>query len=135
MSAAAQQQAPAADRDAAGYDEAKRLARSERAEDRRRLAESETARPEILYFLAADPAVEVRRAIASNPATPRQADLVLAGDSDPSVRESLAAKIARVLPQLTRGEQDSVYRTTVQVLEMLARDQATLVRHVLAEAM
>lgn len=117
------------------YDESKRLARSERTEDRRRLAESQSVRPEILYYLAADPAVEVRRAIASNPATPRQADLVLAGDSDQGVRETLAAKIARVLPHLTQGEQDSVYRTTVQVLEKLARDQAVHVRRILAEAL
>lgn len=135
MSAAAKQQDSAAAGDGIGYDEAKRLARSNSAEDRKRLAESETARPEILYFLAADPAVEVRRAIASNPATPRQADLVLAGDSDQSVRESLAAKIARVLPHLSRGEQDTVYRTTVQVLEKLAQDQATHVRRILAEAL
>ncbi|MCC7046624.1 MAG: DUF2336 domain-containing protein [Alphaproteobacteria bacterium] len=117
------------------YDEAKRLARSKDAADRQRLAESESSLPEILYFLTADPAVEVRRAIASNPATPRQADLVLAGDSDPGVRESLAAKIARVLPHLSRDEQDTVYRTTVQVLEKLASDQATHVRRILAESL
>lgn len=125
----------AAARPAPGYDEAKRLARSNDTADRRRLAESESSLPEILYFLTADPAVEVRRAIASNPATPRQADLVLAGDSDPGVRESLAAKIARVLPHLSRDEQDAVYRTTVQVLEKLANDRATQVRQILAESL
>ncbi len=135
MSHAAKQAEAPEDRERRAYDEAKRLARSEHTADRRRLAESQSARPEILYYLAADPAVEVRRAIASNPATPRQADLVLAGDTDQSVRESLAAKIARVLPHLTQGEQDSVYRTTVQVLEKLARDQATHVRRILAEAL
>ncbi|MCC6469186.1 MAG: DUF2336 domain-containing protein [Alphaproteobacteria bacterium] len=118
-----------------GYDEAKRLARSTDATDRQRLAESESSLPEILYYLTADPAVEVRRAIASNPATPRQADLVLAGDSDQGVRESLATKIARVLPHLSRDEQDAVYRTTVQVLEKLANDQAAHVRQILAEAL
>jgi len=117
------------------YEDAKRLARSEREQDRMRLAESQEMRPEILYFLAADPAVEVRCAIASNPATPRQADLVLAKDTDQRVRESLAAKIARILPHLSPDEHDSVYRVTVEVLETLARDQTTQVRAILSEAL
>lgn len=117
------------------YEEAKRLARSEHEHDRMRLAESAEMRPEILYFLAADPAVEVRCAIASNPATPRQADLVLAKDRDQRVRESLAAKIARILPHLSPDEHDSVYRVTVEVLETLARDQDTQVRAILSEAL
>jgi hypothetical protein len=117
------------------YEDAKRLARSEDEQDRMRLAESAEMRPEILYFLAADPVVEVRCAIASNPATPRQADLVLAKDTDQRVRESLAAKIARILPHLSPDEHDSVYRVTVEVLETLARDQATQVRSILSEAL
>lgn len=121
--------------DGIGYEEAKRLARSDRPEDRMRLAESESVKPEILYFLAADPAVEVRCAIASNPATPRQADLVLAKDSDLRVRETLVSKISRILPHLSAGEQDQVYRLTVEVLETLARDQAVQVRAMLSEAL
>ncbi len=117
------------------YEDAKRLARSDREQDRMRLAESQEVRPEILYFLAADPAVEVRCAIASNPATPRQADLVLAKDRDQRVRESLATKIARILPHLSPDEHDSVYRGTVEVLETLARDQTTQVRAMLSEAL
>lgn len=117
------------------YEEAKRLARSEREQDRMQLAESAEMRPEILYFLAADPAVEVRCAIASNPATPRQADLVLAKDRDQRVRETLAAKIAHILPDLSADEQDSVYRLTVEVLETLARDQTVQVRAMLSDAL
>ena len=117
------------------YEDTKNLARSDQEADRLRLAESREMRPEILYFLAADPAVEVRCAIASNPATPRQADLVLAKDADQRVRESLAAKIARILPHLSPDEHDSVYRVTVEVLETLARDQTTQVRAILSEAL
>lgn len=117
------------------YDEAKRLARSTSEDDRRRLAEMRSMPPEILFYLAGDAAADVRRAIAANPDTPRQADLVLARDDDPGVRESLAAKIARVLPDLSPDEHDTIYRMTVQVLETLARDQASRVRAVLAEAL
>ncbi|MCK6449930.1 MAG: DUF2336 domain-containing protein [Alphaproteobacteria bacterium] len=117
------------------YDEAKRLARSDNEAERRRLAETRSMPPEILFYLAGDAAAEVRRAIAANPGTPRQADLLLATDHDQQVRECLAAKIARVLPDLSPREHDSIYRMTVQVLETLARDQATRVRAVLAEAL
>ncbi len=117
------------------YDEAKRLARSDNEGERRRLAETRSMPPEILFYLAGDEAAEVRRAIAANPGTPRQADLLLATDHDQQVRECLAVKIARVLPDLSPREHDSIYRMTVQVLETLARDQATRVRAVLAEAL
>jgi len=127
--------APRESADDVGYDDAKRLARSDSEADRRRLAESRSVRPEILFYLAGDAVADVRRAIAANPDTPRQADLVLARDDDQAVRECLAAKIARVLPDLTPSEHDSIYRMTVQVLETLARDQATRVRAVLAEAL
>ena len=127
--------APRPSSDAVAYEEAKRLARSPDADDRRLLAEARVINPELLYYLAGDPLPGVRRAIAANPATPRQADLVLAKDDDQTVRECLAAKIARVLPHLSRDEHDSIYRLTVQVLETLARDQATHVRRILSEAL
>ncbi|MBM3564763.1 MAG: DUF2336 domain-containing protein, partial [Alphaproteobacteria bacterium] len=78
---------------------------------------------------------EVRRAIAGNEASPMHADLLLARDADESVRGGLAAKIARIAPGLTAPEQDRIRKMAYEAVEILARDQATRVRHVLAEAL
>ena len=71
---------------------------------RARLAERQDVRPEIHYFLAEDPASQVRCKIAANRATPGQADLLLARDSDESVRLLLARKISILLPELDAAE-------------------------------
>jgi len=63
----------------------------DKAEDvRRDLASRADVEPEILYFLTEDPSAEVRRRIAANKATPVQADLLLARDTDQEVRGDLA---------------------------------------------
>lgn len=94
-----------------------------------------SVKPEILYFLAEDPAPEVRRVIATNMATPVQADLLLAGDADDDVRSDLAEKIASLSPGLSADEQDRVRQLTYETLEILARDQVTRVRQILAETL
>jgi FMN phosphatase YigB (HAD superfamily) len=80
------------------YDEAKQLVRHDDPKVREELARRRDVRPELLYFLAEDGAAEVRRAIAGNASTPRQADLLLARDGDPAVRTGVVQKIAMVLP-------------------------------------
>lgn len=117
------------------YDTAKRLAVSADAGERRRVAGSATTRPELLYFLANDRSAEVRREIARNSATPRQADLLLVKDPDEEVRGSLAAKIAALAPTLAAAQLGQIERMTLEVLEALARDQATAVRQVVAETL
>ena len=117
------------------YDEAKELARHEDTEIRLKLARRRDVRAEILYFLADDPSTEVRRAIANNESTPKLADLVLAKDSDQDVRTDLATKISKLAPGLSADEQDRVRQAAYQTLEILARDQATLVRKILAETL
>lgn len=117
------------------YDEAKELARDGDAAVRSHLAGRTDLKPELLYFLAEDSEPSVRRAAALNQALPRQADLMLAGDSDTEVREGLAGKIAKLAPGLTANEQDKLHRLTYEVLETLARDQATRVRQILSEAL
>ncbi|MEI7609930.1 MAG: DUF2336 domain-containing protein [Rhodospirillaceae bacterium] len=87
----------------------------------------------MLYYLASDLRPEVRREISSNPATPRQADLLLSEDRDVAVRSGLARKIARIAPDLSSERQHQIERLTLQVLERLARDQATEVRQILSE--
>ena len=62
----------------------------------------------------------MRREIVANKATPRQADVLLAGDTDDQVRCDLALKIARLLPDLKPDEQTRVRELTLQALEILA---------------
>ncbi|RTR19564.1 DUF2336 domain-containing protein [Azospirillum griseum] len=102
---------------------------------RRKVAEHPKTRPELLYFLAADAAAEVRRAIATNAGTPRQADLMLAKDREVMVRSAVAQKIARLMPELSANQAAQIEKLTVECLETLARDQATEVRGILAEAL
>ncbi|WP_395458549.1 DUF2336 domain-containing protein [Azospirillum melinis] len=121
--------------DPADYESAKRMVQSEDPAVRRKVAEHPKTRPELLYFLAADAAAEVRRAIATNAGTPRQADLLLAKDREVMVRQAVARKIARLLPELSADQAMQIERLTVECLETLARDQATEVRGILAEAL
>lgn len=127
--------APDLDGERLTYDEAKQLARSEDPEVRRRLAARPDVVPEILYYLAEDPELAVRREIATNTSAPAQANLLLAGDADETVRSGIAAKIARLAPGLSAEEQDRLRRTTYEALQLLARDQVTRVRQILAEAL
>ena len=117
------------------YADAKRLASDGDVKERRALAARGDVRPEILYFLAEDPVAEVRREIAVNDGAPRHADLVLARDADAAVREELAAKIARLTPELMPHIRGNLYKLTVQALEVLARDQVVRVRQLVAEAL
>ncbi|MHA1599178.1 MAG: DUF2336 domain-containing protein, partial [Alphaproteobacteria bacterium] len=117
------------------YEDARDLVQHEDADVRRELAGRADVKAEILYFLASDDAPEVRHAVAVNAATPRHADLILAGDDDDEVRVGLAEKIALLAPGLTENEQDTIRRMTYEALEILARDQVTRVRQVIAEAL
>lgn len=117
------------------YEDAKQRARSPDPEVRRRLAAEPDLRPELLYYLAADAVPAVRCAIAANPATPRQADRLLAGDGQEAVRGALGDKIARLVPTLPADQVGRIERLTLEILETLARDQAVTVRRILAEAL
>ncbi|MCH9019850.1 MAG: DUF2336 domain-containing protein [Proteobacteria bacterium] len=118
---------------AAAYDEAKAVARHADSEVRRGLASREDAQPEILYYLAEDESPVVRRAIAINPSTPRHADRMLAEDVDDEVRCELARKIGRIVPRLSQEVRKQIQRLTLEILEILARDQLPRVRHIVAE--
>lgn len=117
------------------YEEAKRLARHPDAAKRRRVAAERRTRPELLYFLATDQSAEVRSAIAANDGTPPQADRLLAEDRDEAVRGELARKVARLLPGLPEGGQVEARRRVVEIVEILARDEAVRVRQVVAETL
>ena len=117
------------------YEDSKRLARDENQEVRARLALREDLRPEILYFMAEDDSAQVRGRIAANRATPRQADLILARDRDEAVRQKLADKIADLLPELDAGGQEQAQKYLIEVIEILAQDQAVRIRQIIAETL
>jgi uncharacterized protein (DUF2336 family) len=115
------------------YEDAKRVARSGEAAERARLAARTGMAPEILYYLAADKASPVRVAVASNDSTPPQANALLAGDADETVRVALARKIAALSPSLDQNEQDRLSRLTWETLARLVNDTAVQVRAAIAD--
>lgn len=117
------------------YEDQKRLARDPDPAVRAALAADPEARPEILYFLAEDTDPEVRRQVAQNEGAPRQADLLLIDDCDDKIRTDLAAKIARLTPDVPPDRRTILYKLTVQALEALAEDQMVRVRAILSNAL
>lgn len=118
-----------------GYEEARELAAADDPAVRAELAARSDVQPEILYFLAEDVSPEVRRRVARNDHAPAQANLLLAADRDEGVRGDLAAKLARLVPGLSDDDQEKLRRMTCETLEILARDQITKVRRILADAL
>jgi len=112
------------------YEQARELAANPAADTRLALAGRNDIPPEILYFLASDPFVAVRRAVASNPLTPGRGNLLLADDLEEEVRQALATKISRIKPQ--NGKERTLTR---QVLDRLTKDRVAQVRAVIAEAL
>lgn len=117
------------------YDKAKALAASSDAAERLKLARRADTQPEILYYLAVDEAEAVRRAIAENEATPGQAHLLLANDASSDVRHRLAAKVARLLPDMSEDEAGKARELAIQTLELLAQDELARIRAALSEAL
>ncbi len=97
------------------------------------LATRPDARPEVLYYLAEEGTADVRRAVATNDATPIQADKILSNDDDDEVRTELARKIGRILPDLAKAEKAQIRDCAIVVIETLARDTLPKVRAILSE--
>jgi uncharacterized protein (DUF2336 family) len=100
---------------------------------RARLAERTDTPPELLFFLANDPAIAVRAAIAANAATPPLADQVLARDSEPGVRRVLARKLASLAPLLNPESTDRQRRASWEALCLLIHDEVVAVRAAVTE--
>jgi len=122
-------------KDTLSYQEMQKLASHEDLTIRCQLAERKDLKPEILYFLAEDDHREVRLRIATNPTTPRQADLLLASDDDEGVRLELIEKIAKLSPGVSQAIQSKIQSLTYDALKVLSRDQATRVRQILSETL
>jgi uncharacterized protein (DUF2336 family) len=114
------------------YKQMQELASHEDVNVRCILAQRQDIRPEVLYYLAEDEAVEVRRYVALNPSTPRQADLLLASDREEGVRLRLTEKIANLAPDVSEAERDKIQALTFEALMVLSRDQAVKVRQILS---
>ena len=75
----------------------------------------------------------MRVKIAANTATPRQADKILARDTDDEVRKVLAQKIGRLIPGISETESEKLQQLTFEVLKILAQDHVAEVRQIVAE--
>ena len=115
------------------YEEARGALEAQSAEAKAALAARDDAPPETLYYLASATEAAIRARVAANPATPRQADLLLTADVDEGVRAELARKIGRLLPELDPHSTEAVQEMTLQALDILSRDQVSRVRRILAE--
>lgn len=96
------------------------------------LAARADVEPEILYYLASDDAVEVRRLVAANPSTPQQANKILASDSDEDVRHALAVKVGQQVADPNSGMSQRAHALAMEVVERLAHDTSARVREALA---
>lgn len=115
------------------YSEARDALERGHVRDQKALAGNQSADPEVLYYLATSDSKDVRALVAANPTTPRQADLILADDSDDDVRADLARKIGRLIPGLSEIDTVKIRELTISVLEKLAEDQVPRIRQIIAE--
>lgn len=116
------------------YEEAREIAASGSNDKRADLAKCQDLAPEFLYYFASDEDVDVRKAVAGNPGTPLQADVILAKDRDVAVRSMLATKITKMLPDINPDESEKLAELAFEVLESLAEDQETQIRQIVAES-
>lgn len=114
-------------------EEEKAILKQGNAKQRLQLASSPRTRPEVLYYLADDKGADVRKQIAANSSTPLHAADLLVHDKNDGVREELARKIARLMPDLDEKSQAGLRDRAIDVLEKLAQDQVPKIRALIAE--
>ncbi len=72
----------------------------------------------VFEYLAEYGAPATRQAVAANPATPARINRLLADDGCDEVRAELAAKIARLMPDLRQRESEEAVALTIETLEL-----------------
>ena len=117
-----------------GLREAARILGTGSTEGRESLARDAATPPEALYFLTSDADPAVRRLVADNPATPRQAYQVLVADTDAGVRLALATRLREIAPGLPAPQQNRLADMAWTALAKLASDTAEDVRAAIAQA-
>ena len=115
------------------YEEARAILEEKNHAAKLELARRDDARPEMLYYLASEQSSEIRREVARNALTPHHANRLLAEDKQDEVRVELARKVARLLPDCDIREVRETRERIIELLDILAKDQATRVRQVIAE--
>jgi len=115
----------------ADYDAQKRKLQSGDPRALMDLAKDSGTNPEILYYLASKGTPEIRRAVAANKSTPLQAAPLLAEAREDDIRLALAARLLKLLPDLTPDKHSQLYAFTVQALGRLAEDEVLQVRRAL----
>lgn len=123
------------ERDEGRYVKERDLAKTGTSKDKLKLARNPQTHLEILYYLAEDGDVSVRRAVAKNEATPLHVSAVLAKDDDIDVRMSLAERLMTMLPELDADQHSHLYAFAVQALGMLALDEVLKVRLALSSTL
>ena len=119
--------------DLASYEKAREALVNKHLDDKITLAQQETTPQEMLYYLAEDSSVEVRKKIAQNVNTPIHADKILSNDDDIEVKHELARKIARFFPDISNESTEKICDKALEMIEILAKDQLPSVRQILAE--
>lgn len=114
--------------------EAIHTARHGDAAARAAVARAPHTSPELLTFLAADRAPQVRQAVAAHAATPPAVSRVLAADADAEVRRVLAGRIAALAPELDSTARSRMARLSAGTLALLVEDAAVEVRAAIAAA-
>lgn len=113
-----------------------KIALSDNASDRLKIARSKSTKPELLYYMAQnDPDVSVRQAVARNKSTPVHASSVLAKDNNEDVRLALANRLMKLLPNLSQDKQSQLYQFAIQALGTLALDEVLKIRIALSSTL
>src|ERR1700749_1064303 len=94
-------------------------------------SEANRTRPAALMDAATElqnASLMVRASLAVNPATPPEANAVLAADADERVRVMLARKLGSLVPALSARGQERLRQRSLEILTRLAHDAAVRVR-------
>lgn len=118
------------------YEKEKDIALAGSVKQKLSLAKNSKTHKEILFYLAEhDRDPKVRQAVAKNKSTPMQANATLAIDNDVDVRMALAARLVKLLPDLSMDTQSQLYAYAVQALGTLALDEVLKIRKGLASSL
>ncbi|MBT5185518.1 MAG: DUF2336 domain-containing protein [Kordiimonadaceae bacterium] len=115
------------------YEEARSALEGQKTSDKLILAEQSTTPKEVLYYLAEDPSVEIRKKIAGNNNSPLHADKILSKDENEEVKHELTRKIARFFPDISMDSTSIICEEAIEMIEILAKDQLPSVRQILSE--
>ena len=120
--------------DAPPYEEAKNISESGTDAEKAALAARANVPPEFLYYFATTGTSDVKAAVAENPSTPLQADMVLVSDDDEVVREKLAGKIGNKAAHVDPDGDAKSTKMVHQLLDSLAKDQLPAIRGIISDA-